>query len=232
MSIFSYHLVEVHFLVALKGMVSNPISTATKGLIHSKFMSVMTLGSPVFSTSRLLVGQVAVFAQWQDERSLDDFLEDDGFGKVLKNGWHVRLSFLRSWGEFTDFAIPDRSCDLEDSSPVVAVTVAKMRLLEVPRFINWGRPEEKLVRDHPGAILSIASIRFPNTVSTFSIWKTEKEMSDMVQGHSAVPNPKRHYSAMREMERKDFHFEFATLRFRPIAEFGIWKGRGNFTSNS
>ena len=52
-------------------------------------------------------------------------------------------------------------------------------------------------------------------------------MTDMVHGHSQVPHPKRHVNAMRERERKDFHFEFTTLRFKPISEFGEWNGRMN-----
>lgn len=102
-----------------------------------------------------------------------------------------------------------------------------MKLTQVPRFIRWGRPVEKLVRDHPGITLALASIRLPRTVSTFSVWKSQKEMENMVHGHSSVPQPKRHSKAMKERERKDFHFEFTTLRFKPFAEFGEWDGRSN-----
>jgi hypothetical protein len=106
-----------------------------------------------------------------------------------------------------------------------------MKPLEVPRFLNWGRPVEKLVRDHPGTTLSLASFRFPNTISTFSIWKSEKEMTNMVHGHSDIPKPKRHINAMKERERRNFHYEFTTLRFQPISEFGIWKGQHHFVPN-
>ncbi|RZJ38849.1 MAG: hypothetical protein EOO18_02285, partial [Chryseobacterium sp.] len=69
------------------------------------------------------------------------------------------------------------------------------------------------------------------TVSTFSIWKTQKEMTDMVHGHSSVPKPERHADAMKERERKDFHFEFTTLRFQPISESGEWNGRRHIIPN-
>ncbi len=39
--------------------------------------------------------------------------------------------------------------------------------------------------------------------------------------------PERHAAAMAERMRKDFHFEFTTLRFKPIAEYGNWEGRTN-----
>lgn len=209
-------------------MLFPPGRKDTPGLIHAECMSCMTLGSPVFSPSRILVRQVAVFAQWENEAAIDRFLAQNSLGKILANGWHTRLTFMRQWGKIRDFEIPDASIEsgLADA-PVVAVTLARMKLPEVPRFIHWGRPVEQLVRDHPGTTLSLASIRFPNTVSTFSIWKSQKEMTDMVHGHSAVPQPKRHKDAMKERDRKDFHFEFTTLRFKPISEFGEWNGRSN-----
>ena len=233
MAMFSYHLVKLPLFEAIKGLFSNPIEKNTKGLIHSEFMRVMTLGSPILSPSRILIGQVAVFMQWENEMALNSYLEHDNFGRTLAKGWHIRLSLIREWGKFSGFKIPDQKDTLESPySPVVAVTIARMKPFEVPRFIHWGKPVEKLVRDHPGSILSLASIKLPNTVSTFSIWKTEQEMTDMVRGRSSVENPKRHSDAMRERERKDFHFEFTTLRFKPLAEFGTWNGRSNFISDA
>lgn len=230
MSIFSYHLVNLKPMVAIKGIFSNPVKKGIHGLIHSEFMNLMTLGAPIFSKSRILIGPISIFMQWENEKLLDDYLNNDRFGKLLAQGWHIRLSFKRQWGSYSGFRIPEIETKSDLTiSPVVAITIAKMNPLEIPRFIHWGRPVEKLVRDHPSAIFSLASIKFPNTVSTFSIWKSEKEMTDMVHGKSDVKKPERHSNAMKERERKDFHFEFTTLRFKPIAEFGTWKGRSNLT---
>ena len=41
----------------------------------------------------------------------------------------------------------------------------------------------------------------------------------------AVDAPRRHADAMVERERRDFHHEFATYRFRAISEHGSWAGR-------
>ncbi|MCX2745627.1 hypothetical protein OO013_17225 [Mangrovivirga sp. M17] len=232
MSIFSYHLVKTNYLSALKAYLFPPDPKKTPGLIHIECMTAMTLGSKIFSPSRMLIRQVAVFAQWENESALNDFLEQNDFGKTLAKGWHTRLIYLRQWGKINGFKIPDESIESDDpESPVVAVTLARMKLPEVPRFINWGRPVEKLVRDHPGISLALASIRLPRTVSTFSVWKKQKEMINMVQGHSNVPRPKRHADAMKERERKDFHFQFTTLRFKPIAEYGQWNGRSEIIPN-
>ena len=227
MSVFSYHLTKASYVPALSASLFPFKSVRPSGSIHVEPMTVMTLGSPIFSPARILFGKLALFAQWQDESAIDAYLETDPVGKLLSRGWHTRLSFRRQWGSVSGFEIPDETVDMEPDSPVIAVTLARMKLLQVPRFIHWGRPVEKLVRDHPGTLLSLASIRFPRTVSTFSIWKTEKQMTDMVRGHSQVPLPRRHSDAMKERDRKDFHFEFTTLRFKPISEFGEWNGRSN-----
>ncbi|KAA5534468.1 hypothetical protein F0919_07545 [Taibaiella lutea] len=233
MSIFTYHLVKTSYISALKAILLSLKPINTPGLIHAECTTVMTLGSAVFSPSRMLVRQVAVFAQWENEAAIDHFLNKNSLGKIVAKGWHVRLTFLRQWGAISEFEIPDELLESDaPDAPVVAVTLARMKLPEIPRFIRWGRPVEKLVRDHPGTILSLASIRLPRTISTFSIWKSQKEMTDMVRGHSAVPQPERHADAMKERERKDFHFEFTTLRFKPISEFGEWNGRTNFIPDS
>ncbi len=232
MSIFTYHLVKTSYFTAIKAILLPPTAGNTPGLVHAECITAMTLGSPIFSPLRMLVKQVVVFAQWENETAINNFLSTHKFGKILAKGWHTRLLFMRQWGHITEFKMPNETHELDTpDSPVVAVTIARMKMLQVPRFIHWGRPVEKLVRDHPGTTLSLASIRLPRTVSTFSVWKSQKEMTDMVYGHSAVPKPKRHINAMKERDRKDFHFEFTTLRFKPIAEYGEWKGQKNIIPN-
>lgn len=232
MSVFTYHLVKTSYITAWKAMLFPLKPKNISGLIHAESMISMTLGSPVFSPSRMLVRQMVLFAQWENEQAVDQFLAQHHLGRKLAKGWHTRLKFMRQWGKVSAFEISDETLEYENlNTPVVVVTIARMKLLQVPRFIRWGRPVEKLVRDHPGTTFSLASIRLPQTVSTFSIWKSQKEMTDMVHGHSAVPQPKRHINAMKERERKDFHFEFTTLRFKPVSEYGKWNGKKNMIPN-
>ncbi|GAA1525324.1 hypothetical protein GCM10009741_28580 [Kribbella lupini] len=186
----------------------------------------MTLGAPTISPSRMQLRRMAMFARWEDEPALLAFLADHPLGQDLATGWHVRLQFLRRWSRLAAFPdLPARSGDWDPAEPVVAVTLARMRLPEVPRFLKWGKPVERLVRDHPGTTLALAAMRPPHTISTFSVWHSIQEMEDMVHGHSAVPAPDRHAAAMVERRRRDFHHEFATLRFRPLSEHGSWQGR-------
>jgi hypothetical protein len=226
--LFTYHIVKLPLISAIRILFSPP--KHTNGLIQAEIMSGMTLGAPVYSISRILTRQIVMFAQWEDEESLEHFLQTKPFGRKLTKGWYVKLLFLRQWGTISGFEIPKHEIEIEkEDATVVAVTIARMKLLEIPRFIRWGIPVEKLVGDHKGTTLSLASIRFPRTISTFSIWKTQQEMLEMVSGHSKVEKPKRHLDAMKERNRKDFHVEFTTLRFQPLEEYGTWEGKSTYT---
>ena len=189
-------------------------------------MTVMRLGSPIVSPGRMQVRRLAVFAWWESEGALDRFLETAGLGRTLAGGWHARLRLVRRWGHVSGFdeqpAGPD---DGDLDAPVVAVTLARLRLPQAARFVYWGKPVEAQVRDHPGTTLALAAMRPPRTVSTFSVWRSRREMLDMVRGRGSAPDARRHAEAMVERERKGFHHAFTTLRFEPISEHGAWEGR-------
>jgi hypothetical protein len=226
MSIHTFHLAEVPARVGVRALVRPPTSAGVPGLDHAECLALMRLGAPTVSPDRMQLRRVAVFAQWQDEAAVDRFLADDALGRHLARGWHVRLEFLRRWSTLEAFPdLPPRAGDWAEDEPVVVVTLARMRFRELPRFLRWGKPVERLVRDHPGTTLALAAARPPRTVSTFSVWRSVREVEDMVRGRSAVPDPGRHAAAMAERDRRDFHHEFATYRFRPVSEHGAWEGR-------
>ena len=228
MPVYTYGFARTTIGRALSTLYRSPTREQVPGLIHAEFMARMTLGAPIFSPSRMQLHNLAMFATWESEGAIDDFLANTKLGQRFSSGWHVRMTFLRRWGFVREFDGLPESVDASDpEAPVVAVTIARMRLPEVPRFIRWGKPVEELVRDHPGVILASAAMRLPRTVSTFSLWSSQREMASMVHGHGKVARPERHAVAMKERERKNFHFEFTTLRFKPIAEHGSWEGRSN-----
>lgn len=225
MSLHSFHLAEVPRRVGARALL-RPSGQPVDGLDHVECLSLMRLGAPTVSPDRLQLRRLAVFAQWRDEAALERFLARDPLGRSLAGGWHVRLEFLRRWSTLAALpGLPVRAGTWEQDEPVVAVTVARMRLPEVPRFLRHGKPVERLVRDHPGVTLALAAVRPPRTISTFSVWRSVREMEEMVHGRSQVPDPARHATAMAERERRDFHREFATYRFRPLSEHGAWQGR-------
>lgn len=224
--VFSFHLAKTTIATTAAALLRPPAAGRPAGLRRMECMAVMALGSPIVSPARFQARNLAVFASWDDEHAIDRFLADEPLGRALAAGWHVRMEFLRRWGRVSGFDdLPANAGHEDAAAPVVAVTLARLKLPEVPRFIRWGRPVEELVRDHPGATLALAAMRPPRTVSTFSVWRSLREMTDMVRGRDAVPGARRHAEAMVERNRRDFHHQFTTLRFRPLAEHGAWDGR-------
>lgn len=230
MGIHSFHLAEVPRATAARALFTDPRRHPVPGLEHVQHLSLMTLGAPAVSLERLQLTRLGVFAQWESEQALEDHLDRDRLGRHLADGWHVRLEFVRRWGAVTGLErLPLHASTMDPGEPVVAVTLAHLRLPELSRFFRWGRPVEQQVRDHPGATLALAAVRPPRTFSTFSVWRSVREMRDMVEGRASAGGSEmetgRHAGAMAEREREDFHHEFTTLRFRPLSEHGEWQGR-------
>ena len=231
MGTHSFHLAVVPPLLAARALgVGARETESVDGLEHVEHLSLMTLGAPAVSLERLQLRRHAVFAQWESEAALDSYLADDPLGRHLAAGWHVRLEFVRRWGVVSGLdRLRPNAGSMADEEPVVAVTLAHLKLPELRRFYAWGRPVEQQVRDSPGATLALAAVRPPRTFSTFSVWRSVREMREMVQGHGAGAGvgaaSQRHAGAMVERERRDFHSEFTTLRFRPLSEHGSWQGR-------
>lgn len=226
MTIFTYHFAKTNMITALGVLYNPPAERHIPGLLRAECLTQMTLGAPIFSSARMQLHHLTMFAAWKSPDAVDEFLAGTDLGKVFSTGWHLRMALLRRWGQVEEWSELTTVFDEADpAAPVAAVTLARMKPWEVPRFIQWGKPVEELVRDHPGKTLAIAAMRLPTTISTFTVWKSQREMLDMVGGHSKVSQPNRHATAMIEREKKDFHFEFTTLRFKPLAEYGNWEGK-------
>lgn len=226
MVVHTFHLAKPGLTTTIGALFRPPTSATVAGLHHAECMMPMRLGLAMFSPARWQLRRLAMFAAWENEAAIDGFLQHTALGRKLAAGWHVRLRFMRRWGKVAAFdGLPAVAEETDPDAPVVAVTVARMKLSQMPRFIRWGIPVERLVRDHPGTTLALAATRLPRTISTFTVWKSAREMTEMVRGHSAIEAPERHAAAMVERRRKDFHVEFTTLRFTCIGEYGAWEGR-------
>jgi len=227
--VHTFHLAKPGLFRAAGAMLRPPTPHTVPGLQHAECMMPMKLGASIFSPGRWQVRRLAMFATWESEAAIDDFLGRRGLGTTLAAGWHVRLQFMRRWGHVAALdGLPGKAAETDPEAPVVAVTLARLKWLQVPRFIRWGKPVECLVRDHPGKTLALAATRPWRTIATFTIWKSAREMKDMVHGRndpSDVAQPDRHATAMAERSRKDFHVEFTTLRYSCLSEHGAWEGR-------
>jgi hypothetical protein len=227
--IFSFHLMKIPFGQIPKFLLFPMHKKNIPGLIHSESFFTMNLGQSIASIPRYNFKTFAFFAWWREETCLEDFLQYPSH-HFFNDGWHVRMKLYRRWGEIKDIknAIVNSETAIPDG-PIVAVTLARLNLLQTFRFIHWGKPVEKQVRDHKGQALALAAFRPFNTFSTFSIWKNESEMINMVHGRNKLQDGENHKQAMQERIRKDFHYEFSTMRFIPLKEVGQWNNKSGYT---
>lgn len=225
MELFSYHLIEAPVHTVAARVLSSSALKAVPGLRHAECLLPMRMGHSVSRPGRYLWGQMVFFGFWEDEAALDRFLEEPPYEVFERPGWHVRMRFYRRWGTYTGLDEATAYEELKNpEGPVVGVTFARLKVLEVFRFARWGKPVEEQVRDHPGVTRATVAFQPLNKFSTFSMWKTEKDMLGMVRGRRKDVDGAEHRDAMKERARRPFHYEFTTMRFVPISEHGQWPG--------
>ena len=223
MEIFSYHLIEAPVYGVAARVLSSSALRRVPGLRHAECLLPMKMGHAVASAGRYRFGSLVMFAFWEAEADLERFLEAPAYRVFTLPHWHIRLRFYRRWGSYA--GLDDATTypePREPEGPVVGVTFARLKLSQTFRFARWGKPVEAQVRDHPGVVRAAVAFRPLNTFSTFSVWRSERDMLGMVRGRQPESDGTRHRDAMKERLRQDFHYEFTTMRFVPLSEHGLW----------
>ena len=143
MTLFTFHFAKTKLATTVRALYRPPTGQEVPGLIHAECMAKMTLGAPVLSPARMQLRHLTMFAAWESEGAIDEFLAGTGLGRALATGWHVRMAFQRRWGYVSAFdGLAESVGEQDPAAPVVAVTLARLKLPEVPRFSRWGRPVE------------------------------------------------------------------------------------------
>ncbi|PJZ46103.1 hypothetical protein [Leptospira brenneri] len=216
--VFSFHCLEVPFYKLPYYLYFYLKGKKPQGLLHAEVLLRMQLGEPLFSKQRYRFSQVVLVAHWESEEDLEYFLHQSKQDPIHL-GWQIRLRLYRRWGKIREIesaTIYQKNFDAK--AFMAAITLARLKLTQVFRFTKWGKPVEKQVRDHPGKKIAFAAFRPFRSFLTFSIWNSESEMIQMVQGRKADRDGLEHKHAMEERNRNDFHSEFTTLRFEILKE--------------
>ncbi len=223
MELFSYHLISAPVHSVAARLWSTSALRRVEGLRHAECLIPMTMGLGVTRPSRYHPQTLVLFALWESEAHLARFLASPPYRVFERDGWHLRLRFYRRWGTYRGIDDATVYPDLaKPDGPVVGVTFARLKLTHAVRFARWGKPVEAQVRDHPGMVRAVVAYRPFTTFSTFSVWRSEQHMLDMVRGRNAGVDGTSHRDAMKERVRKDFHHEFTTMRLIPLSEHGQW----------
>lgn len=196
---------------------SGPSPDSVAGLRYVEAMTPADLGHRL---PKPKVGRRGLICAWDDDRSLDAFLAEDGDGRRIATGWHVRLQPLRASGSWARLPELEQAADAgDDGEPVAVVTLGRLRPSQGPRFLRTTYPAEKALLGAPGLLASSGMAR-PPLFCTFSLWRSAAEMRDYAYG----AGNEQHAAAIKAHRDKSFHKESIFARFRPYRSEGSWNG--------
>jgi hypothetical protein len=218
--IVSVHLADVGKPAALGVLRTKLDPLAVGGLRYAE----TTIAAPLSGRipPRPKFGRVGLIAAWDDDRALDGFLAGHPLAERLGHGWHVRLHPTRVFGAWSELAgLPSGKEPMDDGEPAVVLTLGRLRLSQVGRFMRAGAAAEGQALREPALLASTGLARPPSLVATFSVWQTTAAMRAYVEGHTGQA----HAAAVKAQATRPFHHESAFVRFRPYAAQGEWDGR-------
>jgi hypothetical protein len=217
--ILSVHLADVGLAQALQIRRTRPRPGTIEGLGYAELTTLAPLGPRLLPTPT--PGRVGLIAAWERETALDAFLERHPLAERLASGWRVRLQPTRIFGVWPELpGIVPSELPMDDDEPVAALTLGRLRLTELPRFLRASARAEELALSDPALLWSTGLGRPPRLVATFSLWRNTAALRGYVEGRSGAA----HRQAVREHAERPFHRHSAFIRFRPYAAEGQWEG--------
>jgi hypothetical protein len=214
----SVHVADVGARGALAFGVKTPKPAEVDGLRHANVAFGASLSASTLPPRE--VGRVGLVAFWDDDAALDRFLDSHPAAEVLAGGWRVRLDPLRAFGSWPGLApdIPTARSTQYDG-PAAVLTLGRVRMTQLPRFLRTSAVAEGRVLEAPGMIWATGLAR-PPFVATCSLWESTKALSTYAFGRAEPA----HADAIAEQEKKDFHHQSAFIRFRPYRSEGSLDG--------
>jgi hypothetical protein len=196
-----------------------PRPASTPGLRSANVASCAQLGGSVLPVPKLTRAGLVAF--WDDDASLDAFLETSALARILEPGFRVRLAPLRAHGTWPGLdADIAQSRTVEHDGAAAVVTIARTKWTRLPAFLGTSNKAEKAVVVAPGLIWATGMGK-PPFFATFSLWESTRSLSTYAYGNRDRGHP----DAMAANDAKPFHHESAFIRFRPYDAHGRLDGK-------
>jgi hypothetical protein len=217
--IASVHVADVGVRSALGLLRKAPAPGSIPGLRHANVALAAPLGGSL--TPKPQAGRVGLITFWDDDAAVERFVADHPLAARLAGGWHTRLEPLRAFGTWpglpSDVA---RSRAVTGDGPAVVLTLGRLRLPQLVRFLTTSNRAENAVLGAPGMLWATGLAR-PPFVATCSLWESGEAAAAYAYGTDSAPHP----AAITEDRRKPFHHMEAFIRFRPYTTSGSLNGK-------
>ena len=217
--IASVHIADLGARSAATVLGGAPRPPLVPGLRYAAVTVAAPLSGSVLPSPQL--GRVGLIAFWDDEATLDRFLDTHPLAAGLAGGWQARLQPLRLWGSWP--GVPDdlpKARTLAHDGPGAVLTLGRLRLSQAPRFLRTSAKAEAAAVEAAGLRWATGLAR-PPLVATFSLWESADALSRYAYGHGQPA----HRAAIHANETKPFHHQSAFIRFRPLRSQGKLDGR-------
>ncbi len=209
--IVSIDIAELGPKRGLRLLAKKPRVGEVAGLRYAETVFTAPLATRVPKPS---VGTVALLAAWDDDDALDRFA-DHPLGRELSSGWQARMQPLRVSGAWPEMpGLPEKQLPVDPEEPVAVLTLGRVKPWRIRPFQRAAAPAEADAVAEP-AVLASTGFGRPPLVSTFSLWRTAREMRDYAYRESGS-----HRAAMAADRARPFHHASAFIRFRPYATRG------------
>lgn len=215
--IATVHVVDLGPVGTMQALVRRPKPANVPGLRAAD----VALLVPLALSGPPPIRRAGLIAFWDDDdAAIDRFLAEDPVGRRFSGGFHARLRPLRAHGTWPGLPadIP-QSRAVPHDGPVVVLTLGRLRISEVIRFLRASRPAERTARAYDGMMWGTAGAR-PPFVATISIWRSDRTAAAYAYGQQQPA----HSEAIAEQQRKDFHRQSVFIRFAPIRLEGALAG--------
>ncbi len=167
--------------------------------------------------------RTALFAVWDDEAALDEFLRSSPIGQrsdAADEAWHVRLRAIGGHGRWRGIDPLDGLEPGDATGRVAILTRADVRPGAWRSFGRAGGPVDDELHRAAGLIDVVGIGEAPiGRLATFSLWESLDAARTFA---SSMPH---HLDVVRRTRAEGWYTEELFARFEPYASRGHWSGR-------